>query len=355
MPDSSSLSLWQRATAAIGGAVASAIVVNPLEVVKTRAQLNGTSSIRLVARNEGLRALWRGTSIQILNSLPTVGVYLMTYDFTLKRLSEDRVVPASLMPLFSGISARTVAVCLSSPIENVKTMMYSGSNKAPLTIVREEISRGGFKRLFRGFLPYFWRDVPFSAIYWMTLEHTRSYIMEQLIQDRAVVSNNDMAEKWKTTQNSSTNLSLSSRDLLLTNVASGLTAGMVAAFLTTPVDTIYVNKISNSTVVSSKLARQKSFTAMELGGNIVRKHGILGLFRGVAPRVFKVAPSCAIVIASYEMFKRLIWTSTSNSNDDGFRRVMVEEQTSETLEDVKNSVMLELCGDCDRQDECCCC
>ena len=109
--------------------------------------------------------------------------------------------------------------------------------------------------------------------------------MEQLIQDRAVVSNNDMAEKWKTTQNSSTNLSLSSRDLLLTNVASGLTAGMVAAFLTTPVDTIYVNKISNSTVVSSKLARQRSFTAMELGGNIVRKHGILGLFRGVAPRV----------------------------------------------------------------------
>ena len=360
MPDSSNLSLWQRATAAIGGAVASAIVVNPLEVVKTRAQLSGASSMRSVARNEGVRALWRGTSIQILNSLPTVGVYLMTYDFTLRRLSEDRVVPASLMPLFSGISARTVAVCLSSPIENVKTIMYSGSNKAPLTIVREEILRGGFKRLFRGFLPYFWRDVPFSAIYWMTLEHTRSYIMEQLIQDLDVVVSNDMAEKWKTTQNSSTNLSLSSRDLLLTNVASGLTAGMVAAFLTTPVDTIYVNKISNSsssssTVVSSKLAREKSFTAMELGGNIVRKHGILGLFRGVAPRVFKVAPSCAIVIASYEMFKRLIWTSTSNSNDDGVRRVMVEEQTSETLEDVKNSVMLELCGDCDRQDECCCC
>ena len=30
MPDSN-LSLWQRATAAIGGAVASAVVVNPLE------------------------------------------------------------------------------------------------------------------------------------------------------------------------------------------------------------------------------------------------------------------------------------------------------------------------------------
>ena len=127
-------------------------------VVKTRMQLNGTSSIRSVARHEGVRALWRGTSVQVLNSLPTVGVYLMTYDFTLKKLSEDRVLPASLMPLFSGISARTVAVCLSSPIENVKTIMYSGSSKAPATIVREEISRGGIARLFRGFWPYFWRD-----------------------------------------------------------------------------------------------------------------------------------------------------------------------------------------------------
>ena len=76
----------------------------------------------------------------------------------------------------------------------------------------------------------------------MTLEHTRSYIMEQLIHQENV--SDDMTERWKTTQNSSTNLSLSSRDLLFTNVASGLTAGMVAAFLTTPVDTIYVNKIS---------------------------------------------------------------------------------------------------------------
>lgn len=312
------LSVWQRATAAIGGAVASAVVVNPLEVVKTRIQLDGQSSIRSVARKEGMSALWRGTSVQILNSLPTVGVYLMTYDYTLTTLRENPVVPGSVMPLFSGITARAVAVCLSSPIENVKTMMYSGSSKTPISIVRDEISRGGVTRLFRGFMPYFWRDVPFSAIYWMTLEHTRSSIMERLItreQNDSIVSD---VERWKTTQNSSTNMSLSSRDLLLTNVVSGLTAGMVAAFLTTPVDTIYVNRISGSTVAAAaagnqKLVRQKSLTSFEVSSNIIRRHGILGLFRGVVPRVFKVAPSCAIVIASYGMFKRLIWTSSSGS------------------------------------------
>lgn len=187
----------------------------------------------------------------------------------------------------------------------------------------------------------------------MTLEHTRSYIMEQLIHQENV--SDDMTEKWKTTQNSSTNLSLSSRDLLFTNVASGLTAGMVAAFLTTPVDTIYVNKISASSVVSSKLARQNSLTATALGRDIIRKHGFLGLFRGVVPRVFKVAPSCAIVIASYEMFKRLIWTSTAAAPTTTTHHPTEQHEGHETTNPI-----LELCKEengCDGREKCssCCC
>ena len=36
---------------------------------------------------------------------------------------------------------------------------------------------------------------------------------------------------------------------------------------------------------------------------IARAEGTLALFAGVAPRLAKVAPSCAIMIASYEMGK----------------------------------------------------
>lgn len=38
--------------------------------------------------------------------------------------------------------------------------------------------------------------------------------------------------------------------------------------------------------------------------NIMVKDGAAGFFRGVTPRVVKVAPACAIMISSYEMGKR---------------------------------------------------
>lgn len=37
--------------------------------------------------------------------------------------------------------------------------------------------------------------------------------------------------------------------------------------------------------------------------NIMAKDGSAGFFRGVVPRVVKVAPACAIMISSYEMGK----------------------------------------------------
>ena len=78
---------------------------------------------------------------------------------------------------------------------------------------------------------------------------------------------------------------------------SGGLAGAVAALLTTPLDVL-------------KTRRQ-----VESGGGsgvgtagmltrIAQAEGPLALFAGVAPRLAKVAPSCAIMIASYEMGKK---------------------------------------------------
>jgi len=39
---------------------------------------------------------------------------------------------------------------------------------------------------------------------------------------------------------------------------------------------------------------------------IVAEEGVRGLFKGFVPRVAKVAPSCAIMVASYEFFKQIV-------------------------------------------------
>lgn len=38
-------------------------------------------------------------------------------------------------------------------------------------------------------------------------------------------------------------------------------------------------------------------------GDIVSGHGYVGLFAGLAPRVAKIAPACALMIGSYETCK----------------------------------------------------
>jgi solute carrier family 25 protein 39/40 len=38
---------------------------------------------------------------------------------------------------------------------------------------------------------------------------------------------------------------------------------------------------------------------------IVEEEGMRGLFKGIVPRTAKVAPACALMIASYEFFKQL--------------------------------------------------
>lgn len=89
--------------------------------------------------------------------------------------------------------------------------------------------------------------------------------------------------------------------LLGVNLASGLSAGAIAAFITHPWDVIYVNAVSaHHSSPSEHATLSESF-------NIARKlrqtHGYRIFFFGAVPRLVKVSLSCAIVISTYEMAK----------------------------------------------------
>ena len=70
----------------------------------------------------------------------------------------------------------------------------------------------------------------------------------------------------------------------------------IAAFLTHPFDVI---KTRRQTEASSASASSRGTLRMlvELG----RREGTAGLWRGMVPRVAKVAPACGIMIGAYEI------------------------------------------------------
>ncbi len=53
-----------------------------------------------------------------------------------------------------------------------------------------------------------------------------------------------------------------------------------------------------------KAAKKKAPGMVETARGIVRSRGLSGLFVGLAPRIMKIAPACAIMISSYEYCKR---------------------------------------------------
>lgn len=262
------------------------MLVTPLDVVKTRVQSQQGTSVgvvrmflNIVSREGGL-ALWNGLGLSMLNAVPTVGIYLVAYDAIKAHLFSSQI-GHELVPLLSGVGARSLAVCLSAPLENARTMAQADGAWLQF---QQSIQKHGMRTLWRGFWPYLARDVPFSALYWSLLEGTRSAAVGIIV-----------GRKVRMKELSEVSSELSAPVLLKLNFVCGLTAGAVASALTTPVDVIYVKTVTSKSRASPITVAYKLY----------RTEGARAFFRGTTPRVMKVAPSCAMVIMAYEILKRI--------------------------------------------------
>jgi solute carrier family 25 protein 39/40 len=157
-----------------------------------------------IFKYEGVTALWKGLSPALLMSVPANVIYFVGYDY-LREMIQPYTNDYS--PLIAGAFARTVAVTMISPIELFRTRLQAATGvhdfkrKLYLMIsidklvelidmidvmegVKKMVLQDGSMALWRGLPPTLWRDVPFSAIYWMGYEETK----------RAIITNGQLSE-----------------------------------------------------------------------------------------------------------------------------------------------------------------
>ncbi len=138
--------------------------------------------------------------------------------------------------------------------------------------------------LWRGLGPTLARDIPFSMIYWYGYEHIKLRLVARSV------------------------------DPLTVSFTAGLLAGSVAAALTTPFDVVKtrVQIISHSDTATEqrlesayapKATRHPLPSSWAVAQNLFATEGWRGFLTGLVPRIARVAPSCAIMIASYETGK----------------------------------------------------
>ncbi|CAO3651192.1 unnamed protein product [Mucor hiemalis] len=276
-------SSFEKIVSACTGAVITMSFMNPLDVVKTRLQENSKNGnpqykgtmdgLSKIFKNEGVFALWRGLLPGLVMALPSTAIYFVGYDYIRDRTSTSQFANTALdnySPLWAGGLARTMSALVVSPLELFRTRMQSAEGINGFSDVWNGVSRmvqrEGPQALWRGLLPTMLRDVPFSGIYWMGYERIKH-----------VLRNDHQLSHFQT------------------SFIAGASSGMIAAIVTTPFDVLKTQRQVSSDAEEARLGR--------IFKNIMAKDGAAGFFRGVVPRVVKVAPACAIMISSYEMGK----------------------------------------------------
>ncbi|KAF9103832.1 mitochondrial phosphate carrier protein [Mortierella sp. AM989] len=261
--------------------------LTPVDVIKTRIQLEPTiynkgmsGTFRQIVKAEGPRALWTGFGPTFLGYFLQGGFKFGGYEFWKKTLidfvgQENAVQNRTAIYLVGAGIAEFFADVALCPLEATRIRLVSqptfasGLTTGFSRILREE----GFVRgFYSGFGPIIFKQIPYTMAKFVVFEHATETILGRL------------GDPGK----------LSSSTMTGVNLAAGLCAGVAAALVSQPADTLLskINKASGTGSISSRLV------------GLARELGLRGLFLGTSTRLIQVATLTSLQFGIYGDLKK---------------------------------------------------
>ncbi|MCJ1385918.1 hypothetical protein MMC17_009042 [Xylographa soralifera] len=277
--------------------VATTIVVHPLDVIKTRLQVDRVSNARLwssslvvqqILRSEGgFLALYRGLSPNLIGNSVSWALYFLWYDQIKHTLLAHRGLSQGLSYydyfLASGTAGILTAIC-TNPIWVIKTRMLSTSAKHPGAYMsiwdgtRRIYQVEGLSGFYRGLVPSLF-GVSHGALQFMAYEQMK---------------------KWRDTQDSAKQpqpqpQQLSNLDYLVFSGSSKILAGS----LTYPYQVVRARLQTYDADKTYKSAR-------DVINQVWKQEGISGFYKGLGPNLLRVVPSSCVTFLVYENTKAFL-------------------------------------------------
>ena len=206
------------------------------------------------------------------------------------------MVPPAAVPATAGAVARCVATLAGAPLELGRLRLQAGAGGGRVGglrgVVASVVATDEVAGLWRGAGVTLLRDAPFSAIYLGAYEALKrpGGGVDRLVGRRRAAAGTPRAA-----------VAAPPRPGVDTPVhlLCGVGAGVAAAAATVPADVVKTRWQAAERGAAGRGAPDGGLWGV--ARTIVRDEGVRGLCRGVGPRVAKVAPSCAIMMASYAL------------------------------------------------------
>ncbi|MCL7027906.1 hypothetical protein MKW94_017303 [Papaver nudicaule] len=297
---------WEEATAGAVAGFTTVASLHPLDVVRTRFQVNDgrvthiplykntVNALLTIGRTEGMKGLYAGFHPAVLGSTVSWGLYFFFYNRAKQRYSKGGTEKLSAgYHLVSAAEAGGLVCLFTNPIWLVKTRLqlqtplhqtrpYSGFYDALRTILREE----GVSALYKGMGPGLLLQVSHGAIQFTVYEELRKLLLG--FKGKGGKANTP-------------------DDKLLNSVDYGLlgaSSKVSAMLLTYPYQVIRARiqqRPGNDGI-------PKYMSSWHVVKDTVRFEGFPGFYKGITSNLLKNVPAASITFVVYEnvlnIFKR---------------------------------------------------
>jgi len=274
-----------KLVAGMAGGLAEALLLQPLDVAKTRLQLDKEKKykgmfdcLKKVSQEEGTRALYKGLT-------PFVTHLTLKYALRFGLFEKIRVIlnggktsaSSNGQNFIAGMAVGCIeATMIVTPFEVVKTRLQKQKGnkdlkyKGPIDVVIKVTREEGLRRLWSGNIPTVIRQGSNQAFNFMSMQILNDMLWGKKQGDGKTL------EVWKTLLN-------------------GLLAGAVGPCFNAPVDVIKTRMMAQTYVTGEPVKYKNWFQA---GSLIAQEEGVKALWKGIIPRLTRLAPGQAITWAT---------------------------------------------------------
>eukprot|EP01119_Soliformovum_irregulare_P002406 TRINITY_DN12662_c0_g1_i1.p1 TRINITY_DN12662_c0_g1~~TRINITY_DN12662_c0_g1_i1.p1 ORF type:complete len:287 (-),score=47.46 TRINITY_DN12662_c0_g1_i1:101-961(-) len=272
------LSIGKHIVAGASAGLCEVLVMYPLDVVKTRLQLQKTGegkytsvpqTFRTIIQEEGVGRLYRGIASPILAEAPKRAVKFAGNELYKPLFKSANGQLSYLGAGGAGVCAGVTEAFINCPFEVVKVRLqskdnvgqYKGTVDATLKIAQQE----GVLALYRGLEAQITRNAVWNGTYFAIIP---------IVKDQLWTPDTKGSE-------------------MLKNFTAGLVGGTIATTLNTPFD------VAKSRMQNMK-GRPNPWSFVMLA-DIYRTEGFKACYKGLVPRLYRLGPGGGIMLLAFDL------------------------------------------------------